>query len=104
MTLTVSCIIVPHVATREYRIVCLIHRADGHIRALGYSHGDDGGYRGTWTITEAGQAIADGHRVYIVNPGSGATAELELSEGHIRTKPTHAGRAALADLPACPRR
>jgi hypothetical protein len=93
------------VEARQYRIVCLIHRADGHVKALGYSHpANSGGHEGTWTITEARQVIAAGHRLYIVNPRSGAEAELELAaDGQIRTKAPQGRFATLADLPACRR-
>ncbi len=90
---------------REYRIVCLVHRADGHIKALGYAHGSGDGIEGTWKIAEARQAIADGHRLFIVNPRSGAEADLELAaDGQIRTKPVDTHLATLGDLPDCAHR
>lgn len=91
---------------RAYRIVCLVHRADGHVKALGYSGGDsETGFEGTWTIREARQAIVDGHRLYVVNPRSGAEAQLELAgDGQIRTRPVDTHLATLGDLPDCAHR
>ena len=90
---------------RQYRIVCLIHRADGHLKALGYSESDNGVmYDGTWTIAEARQAIFQGHRLYVTSPSTGDEADLEFADGHIRTKPNRASDATLQNLPECSRR
>jgi len=57
---------------RQYRIVCLVHRADGHLKALGYSESGNGDiYDGTWTLSEARHAIFQGHRLYTVSPSTG---------------------------------
>src|SRR5690242_10435176 len=90
---------------RQYRIVCLIHRADGHLKALGYSENDSGVmYDGTWTLAEARQAIFQGYRLYIVSPSTGDEADLEFADGHIRTKPNQATDASLHHLPDCSQR
>ena len=89
---------------REYRIICLIHRADGHLKALGYTEQGNGVmYEGTWTIPEAREVIFQGHRLYLVTP-SGEEADLEFADGHIRTKPDQAAGATLQTLPDCSRR
>lgn len=90
---------------RQYRIVCLVHRADGHLKALGYSesgHGDM--YDGTWTLSEARHAIFQGHRLYTVSPSTGEEADLEFADGHIRIKAKPTADVALENLPNCSRR
>jgi hypothetical protein len=90
---------------RQYRIICLIHRADGHLKALGYSENDSGVmYDGTWTIAEARQALFQGHRLYIVSLSTGDEADLEFADGHIRAKPDQATDASLQNLPDCSQR
>ena len=89
----------------QYRIICLIRRADGHLRALGYSTSGSGVvYDGTWTVTEARAAMFEGHRLYTVDPSTGAEVDLEFADGRIRTRPGQASGATLEDLPDCSRR
>lgn len=89
---------------REYRIICLIRRDDGHLKALGYSeNGNAAIYDGTWTIEEARQALYRGNRLYTVSP-AGDKADLEYTNGRIRTKPHQTTDATLEDLPDCSRR
>ena len=86
----------------EYRIICVVRRADGHIRAVGYSeNGNDVMYDDLWTLEQARQAIERGHRLYTVSPSTGAEAELELHEDGIRTRPGEGVDHDLDDLPTC---
>lgn len=90
---------------REYRIICLVHRADGHLKALGYSERGDGVmYEGTWTIAEARAVIFQGHRLYLVSPSTGDEVDLEYADGQIRAVSEQAGDMALESLPDCSRR
>lgn len=79
------------VAIAEYRIICVVRRADGHPRAVGYSaNGNDVMYDELWTIEQARKAIAEGHRLYTLNPSTGAKTELGLESDD-----------ELEDLPPC---
>lgn len=91
---------------RQYRIICLVHRADGHLKALGYSEsGSETRLDGTWTIAEAREAIFQGHRLYTVSPTTGDEVELEFVNGCIRAKTNQAATdATLQNLPDCSRR
>lgn len=74
-------------AIAEYRIICVVRRADGHPRAVGYTANGNGVmYDDLWTIEQARQAVADGHRLYTVDR-SGERVDVELD--------------ALEDLPPC---
>jgi hypothetical protein len=84
----------------EYRIVCVVRRADGHIRAVGYSEsGNSVMYDDLWTLEEAREAIQQGHRLYAVSPSTGVEVELELDGEGIGTSP--GGSVDLDDLPTC---
>jgi hypothetical protein len=84
----------------EYRIVCVVRRADGHIRAVGYSEsGNSVMYDDLWTLEEAREAIQQGHRLYAVSPSTGVEVELELHGEGIGTSP--GGSVDLDDLPTC---
>jgi hypothetical protein len=84
----------------EYRIVCVVRRADGHIRAVGYSeNGHSVMYDDLWTLEQARQAIQQGHRLYAVSPSTGVEVELELRGEGIGTSP--GASVDLDDLPTC---
>ncbi len=84
-------------AIAEYRIVCVVRRADGALRALGYSEDGNGVmYDGTWTLGQARQALEQGHRLYTVSPSTGGRAELELQGEGIQSPDD-----TLDDLPPC---
>jgi hypothetical protein len=86
----------------EYRIVCVVRRADGHVRAVGYSKdGHSVMYDDLWTLEEARQAIQQGHRLYAVSPSTGVEVELELHGEGIRTRPGENVDFDLDDLPTC---
>jgi hypothetical protein len=86
----------------SYRVICVVRRADGHLRAVGYAERDNEVmYDDVWTIKQARQAIEDGHRLYTVSPSTGAEAELELTADGIRTKPGQGADHELDDLPPC---
>jgi hypothetical protein len=75
----------------EFRIICVVRRADGHPRALGYSAaGNDVMYDDLWTIEQAREAIEQGNRLYIVSPASGDRTDVSLDSWD-----------DLEDLPAC---
>jgi hypothetical protein len=89
-----------HIA--EYRVICVVRRADGHLRAVGYTADGNGVmYDDVWTIEEARQAIEDGHRLYTISPATGARSELEVHGEGIRTKPNQSAEHNLEDLPPC---
>jgi hypothetical protein len=72
----------------DYRIICVARRADGNLRAVGYSeNGNAVMYDDLWTIGEAREALEQGHRLYTVSPSTGAEAEIEVTANGIRTKP-----------------
>jgi hypothetical protein len=84
----------------EYRIVCVVRRADGHVRAVGYSEGGHSVmYDELWTLEEARHAIQQGHRLYAVSPSTGVEVELELHGEGIRARP--GSDLDLDDLPTC---
>jgi hypothetical protein len=86
----------------DYRIICVVRRADGHIRAVGYSEaGNALMYDDLWTLEEVRNAIQHGHRLYAVSPSSGVEVELELHGEDIRAKPPEGFDHDLDDLPAC---
>ena len=90
---------------REYRIICLVRRADGNLRAIGYSESGNGVvYDGTWTVDEARRAIEQGHRLYTMSSTTGVQADLELRDGHLYTKPSLSSDTDLYALPDCSRR
>lgn len=94
----------PEVATRQYRIICVVRRDDGRLKAMGYSiSGNPMIYDGIWTIEQARQAIFRGYRLYTVGR-TGGEADLEYAEGRIRTKPSQRAHAVFEDLPDCSRR
>jgi hypothetical protein len=79
------------VAIAEYRIICVVRRADGHPRAVGYSANGNGVmYDDIWSIEDARQAIEQGHRLYVLSPTSGDRTEIDLESYD-----------ALDDLPPC---
>lgn len=66
-------------AIAEYRIICVVRRADGHPRLLGYSaNGNNVMYDELWTIDQAREAVEQGHVLYVVDPVSGGRTELDL--------------------------
>ena len=86
----------------EYRIICVVRRADGHVRAVGYSENGTGViYDDLWTLDQARHAIQQGHRLFTVSPSTGVEAEVELSEEGIRTRPGAGVDHDLDDLPTC---
>lgn len=86
----------------EYRIVCVVRRADGHVRAVGYSENGDGAkHDSLLTLDEARHAIRQGHRLYAVSPSTGVEVELELHGEGIRTGPGESADLDLDDLPTC---
>jgi hypothetical protein len=86
----------------DYRIVCVIRRADGHIRGVCYSaDGNAVMYDDKWTLEEAREAIQQGHRLYAVSPSTGVEVEFELDEEGIRLKPRESADLDLDDLPSC---
>jgi hypothetical protein len=90
---------------REYRIICLLRRADGHLRALGYSENGNGVvYDGTWTVDEARRAIEQGHRLYTMSSVTGVQADLEVLDGRLLTRPSLSSDTKLDALPDCSRR
>ena len=83
----------------KYRIVCVVRRADGHIRAVGYSEaGNSVMYDDLWTLEQARHALEQGHRLYAVSP-TGVEVELELHGDEIGTSP--GAGLDLDDLPTC---
>src|SRR5690349_20477844 len=67
------------VAIAEYPIICVVRRADGHPRALGYTaNGNDVMYDDLWTIEQAREAVEHGHRLYVVSASSGEQIDLDL--------------------------
>jgi len=79
------------VAIAEYRVICVVRRADGHPQALGCSGNGNGVmYDELWTIEQVRAAVQEGHRLYVVNPASGDRIDLDLESFD-----------ALEDLPAC---
>jgi len=89
-------------AIAEHRIVCVVRRADGHVRAVGYSEGGHSVmYDDLWTLEEARHAIQQGHRLYAVSPSTGVEVELELHGEGIRAKPGERADLDLDDLPTC---
>jgi hypothetical protein len=86
----------------EYRIVCVVRRADGHVRAVCYSESGSGVmYDDIWTLDEARHAIQQGHRLYAVSPSTGVEVELEVHGEGIRTSPGENADLDLDDLPTC---
>ena len=89
-------------AIAEYRLICVVRRADGHPRAVGYSESGNGVmYDDLWSIEEARRAIQEGHRLYTVDPSTGERVELELAGEDIRAKPERGTNNVLDDLPPC---
>jgi hypothetical protein len=86
----------------EYRIVCVVRRADGHVRGVGYSEWGSGVmYDDIWTLDEARDAIQQGHRLYAVSPSTGVEVELEPHGEGIRARPGENADFDLDDLPTC---
>jgi hypothetical protein len=84
----------------DYRIVCVVRRADGNVRGVCYSERGSGVmYDDIWTIEEARHAIQQGHRLYTVSPSTGVEVELELHGEGIRIRPGEG--VDLDDLPTC---
>ena len=89
-------------AISEYRVICVVRRADGHVRAVGYSeNGNSVMYDALWTLEETRAAIQQGHRLYAVSPSTGVEVGLELHGEGIRLKPAASADLDLDDLPTC---
>lgn len=89
-------------AIAEYRVICVVRRADGHLRAVGYTaNGNAVMYDDLWSVAQARQAIEQGHRLYTVNPATGEQADLELNGEGIHTSPDQESEYTLEDLPPC---
>jgi hypothetical protein len=89
-------------ASTEYRIVCVVRRADGHVRAVCYSERGSGVmYDDIWTLDEARHAIQQGHRLYAVSPSTGAEVEFEPYGEGVRARPGERADFDLDDLPTC---
>jgi hypothetical protein len=89
-------------STAEYRIVCVVRRADGHVRGVGYSAAGNGvRHDDFWTLEEARHAIRQGNRLYAVSPSTGAEVELELHGEGIRARSGESSGLDLDDLPSC---
>ena len=89
-------------AISEYRIICVVRRADGHVRAVGYSEdGNSVMYDDLWTLDEARHAIQQGHRLFVVSPSTGVEVELELNGEGIRAASGESTDLDLDDLPTC---
>ncbi|HEY7420786.1 MAG TPA: hypothetical protein VH541_02155 [Gaiellaceae bacterium] len=85
-----------------YRIVCVVRRADGHVRAVGYSTNESGAdHDALLTLEEARRAIQQGLRLYAVSPSTGVEVELELHGEGIRAGPGESADLDLDDLPTC---
>jgi hypothetical protein len=86
----------------EYRVVCVVRRADGHVRAVGCSaDGNGAADDDLLTLHEARRAIQQGHRLYAVSPSTGVEVELELHGEGIRARPGESSDLDLDDLPTC---
>jgi hypothetical protein len=86
----------------EYRIICVVRRADGHVRAVGYSEtANSVMYDDLWTLEEAREAIQQGHRLYAVSPSTGVEVEFELHGEGICARPGEGADLDLDDLPTC---
>jgi hypothetical protein len=86
----------------EYRIICVVRRADGHVRAVGYSeNGNSVMYDDLWTLQEARHAIQQGHRLFAVSPSTGVEVEFELHGEGIRARSAESADHDLDDLPTC---
>jgi hypothetical protein len=89
-------------AIADYRIICVVRRADGHLRAVGYNtNGNEVMYDDLWSVAQARQAIEAGHRLYTVSPATGKEADLELHGDGIRTRRGEDADHSLEDLPPC---
>jgi len=89
-------------AISEYRIICVVRRADGHVRAVGYSeNGNSVMYDDLWTLDEARQAIQQGHRLFAVSPSTGVEVEFELNGEGIRPQTGNSADLDFDDLPTC---
>ena len=89
-------------AISEYRIICVVRRADGHVRAVGYSENGNGVmYDDLWTLEQARDAIQQGHRLYAVSPSTGVEVEFELNGEGILPKPGDHADLDLDALPTC---
>lgn len=89
-------------AIADYRIICVVRRADGHLRAVGYNaNGNEVMYDDLWSVAQARDAMREGHRLYTVNPTTGKEADLELHGEGIRTRPGQEVDHSLEDLPPC---
>ena len=88
--------------TAGYRIVCVVRRADGHVRAVGYSANASGvKHDDLLTLEQARDAIRQGNRLYAVSPSTGVEVELELHGEGIRLSSGENGDLDLDDLPTC---
>ena len=85
-----------------YRIICVVRRADGHVRAVGCSTNGGGAEPDALlTLEEARHAIQQGVRLYAVTPSTGVEVELELHGEGIRARPGESADLELDDLPTC---
>jgi hypothetical protein len=88
--------------TAGYRIVCVVRRADGHVRAVGYSANANGvKHDDLLTLEQARDAIRQGNRLYAVSPSTGVEVEFELHGEGIRPRPGESADLDLDALPTC---
>ena len=72
-----------------YRIVCVVRRADGNVRAVGYSESGHGVmYDDLWTLEQARHAIEQGHRLYAVSSSTGVEVEIKDVDHDLDDLPT----------------
>jgi hypothetical protein len=88
-------------AIADYRIICAVRGEEGDLQGVGYTgNGNAVMYDDIWTVEQARQAIADGHRLYTLSP-AGGYAEVQLSDDGIEAKSDHSAGDKLDELPPC---
>ena len=85
----------------EYRIVCVVRRADGNVRGVCYSERGQRRHvrRHLDARAKPGTPFEQGHRLYAVSPSTGVEVEVELHGEGIRIKPGESVDFDLDDLP-----